>query len=75
MSDGQLAFGLHPDELGESVELNDIDPAKADAAHRRLVEALLAATTRPRPCRCLPGPLVLDELTCARCGREVAGGG
>jgi hypothetical protein len=74
----QLAFGLHPDELGDVVDgLDDIDPAKADAEHRRLVEAILAATTRPKPCRCQPGPLLdRDEwdgaLHCCRCGREVA---
>jgi hypothetical protein len=66
----QLALGLHEEELGESVELADIDPAKADAAMERLWAAVMAATTRPKPCSCIPAPLVLDEDgTCSKCGR------
>jgi hypothetical protein len=75
VSGGQLAFGLHPEEFGESIELDDVDVDHADrltlAERRRLVERLLAESARPRPCRCVPGPLVLDEPRCARCGRTV----
>jgi hypothetical protein len=70
----QLALELHPDAVGEVTELGDIDPAKADAAMDRLLEAVRAASARPRPCRC-ERPLLLDEdeaTHCCRCGREAA---
>jgi len=66
--DQQLAFGLEGAELGQTVDLPDIDPAKADAEHRALVEAILAASRRPEPCQC-DRPLVLNEPRCAKCGR------
>jgi hypothetical protein len=78
----QLALELHPDApAGETqTDLGDLDMERADrrrdAAEERLLAAI-AAAAKSRPCRCLPGPLVLDgddldEVRCSRCGREVA---
>jgi hypothetical protein len=73
----QLALELHADApAGETeTEFGDLDVDAADAAAQRLLEAVLAATTRAAPCRCLPAAMVLDggpdEPHCARCGRAV----
>jgi hypothetical protein len=79
----QLSWELHPDapQPGEVVEgLEDLDLARADrrrdAAEERLLAAI-AAAAKSRPCRCHPGPMVLDEgdldeVRCSRCGREAA---
>jgi hypothetical protein len=78
----QLAFETHPDAPpGETqTDLGDLDMARADrrrdAAEERLLAAI-AAAAKPRPCRCHPGPMVLDEddldeARCSRCGREAA---
>jgi hypothetical protein len=72
----QLAFETHPDApTGETeTDLGDLNVEAADEAMERLVAAVMAAAAKSRPCRCLPGPLVLeaeDEPTCARCGRAV----
>jgi hypothetical protein len=76
----QLAFETHEDAPPDETEtaLGDLDMARADrrrdAAEERLLAAV-AAAGKSRPCRCLPGPLVLDaddldEVRCSRCGRE-----
>jgi hypothetical protein len=76
----QLALELHPDAPETETALGDLDMARADrrrdAAERRLLAAI-AAAAKARPCRCHPGPMVLDEddldeVRCSRCGREVS---
>jgi hypothetical protein len=73
----QLAIELFGDEAGGTVDLPDLDLERAerlDAAEQALLEAIIAAATKPRPCRC-GRPLLLDddeETHCVRCGREVA---
>jgi hypothetical protein len=72
----QLALGLREEERGESVELADVDVDRADRLAAAALERLLAATSRPTPCRCERPLLDRDEwdgaLHCVRCGREVA---
>lgn len=79
MTDGQLSRGLRDEELGESVEHDDLDMERADRLRDELWEAVMGAVSKPRPCRC-ERPL-LDRrdwdgaMHCVRCGREVAHGG
>jgi hypothetical protein len=74
----QLALGLREEERGESVELADVDVDRADRLAEAALERLLAATSRPTPCRC-ERPLIDrrdrgGERHCVRCGREVSDG-
>jgi len=69
----QLALGLRDEELGDSVELADVDVDRANRLREAALERLLAAVSRPVPCGCERGPLLVDwgddEPRCARCGR------
>jgi hypothetical protein len=70
----QLALGLRDEEVGETVELGDIDVDHADRLRDAALERLLSATPRPRQCHCDGGPLLItfrdDAVCCCRCGRE-----
>jgi hypothetical protein len=71
----QLALGLRDEEIGESVDLADLDFDQLDRAEARLLEAI-AQLGRARSCRCEGGPLLLDvdgdDERCAKCGRTPA---
>jgi hypothetical protein len=71
----QLELGLRDEELGETVELADLDFDRLDAAELRLLDAI-AALSKSRPCRC-ERPLVIDDGTddpvCSKCGRAHGG--
>jgi hypothetical protein len=74
----QLAFETHPDAPETETEYGDLDLAEADrldAAEQALLEAIVAAAAKPKPCRC-ERPLVLDDGTddpvCSKCGRAPA---
>jgi hypothetical protein len=70
----QLALGLRDEELGETVEFADVDVDAGDRKLERLLEAVRAATAKPKPCRCDHPLLDRDEwdgaMHCIRCGRE-----